>query len=337
VSAADGTGPATADLATQYRAGHEGAVLTERPDVGRLAIGGRDALDLLHRLTTNDINGLAPGAGTAAVFTTPKGRILDLVTLHRTAASLLCLCAAGRAVPLREWIERYTFREDVIVEDLSASHGTLGVYGPRAASVLEPVAGPDLSSLPLHHVREVSVEGQPATIVRSFPLGGDGFLLTTASDQLAALRRRLGATSGGAVPIEPACLEVLRIEAGMPAAGSELREDFNPWEARLQDAISLAKGCYVGQEVIARLHTYKKVSRMLVRLLIAGEAAPQPGDPLQREGEATGIVTSVAAVPGTGRIVALGYVRDEDAVAGTEVLAGTGDVRIRATIEGVAR
>ncbi|HET6278869.1 MAG TPA: glycine cleavage T C-terminal barrel domain-containing protein [Candidatus Polarisedimenticolia bacterium] len=337
MSAADGTGPATADPASQYRAGHEGAVLAERFDVGRLAIGGRDSLDLLHRLTTNDIKGLAPGAGTAAVFTTPKGRILDLVTLHRTAASLLCLCDAGRATPLREWIERYTFREDVAVQDLSATHGTLGVYGPRAASVLEPLAGRDLSSLPLHHVREVSVEDQPVAIVRSFPLGGDGFLLTTANDGLAALRRRLGAASNGALPVDPACLEVLRIEAGMPAAGRELREDFNPWEARLQDAISLAKGCYVGQEVIARLHTYNKVSKMLVRLLIAGEAAPRPGDPLEREGEATGSITSVAAVPGAGRIVALGYVRDEDAVAGTEVLAGTGDSRIRATIEGVAR
>lgn len=337
MSAVDGTGLATADPLTQYRAGHEGAVLVDRPAIGRLAIGGQDALDLLHRLTTNRIKGLAPGAGTATVFTTAKGRILDLVSLHRTADSLLCLCGEGRAKPLREWIERYTFREDVSVEDRTASHGTLGLYGPRAASVLESLAGETAASLPLHHVLEVVLEGQTVAIVRTFPIGGDGFLLTAPGDRLAALRERLIASADGAVSIEPACLDLLRIEAGMPAAGSELREDFNPWEACLHDAISLDKGCYVGQEVIARLHTYKKVSRLLVRLLFAGEAAPIAGAPLEREGETTGVVTSVATVPGSGQVVALGYVRDEDAVAGTEVLAGTEDSRIPATIEGVAR
>jgi folate-binding protein YgfZ len=337
VTAVDGTGVATADPLTQYRAGRERAVLADRTSMGRLAIGGRDALDLLHRLTTNQIKGLTPGSGTATVFTTAKGRILDLVSLHRTAESLLCLCGEGRAAALREWIERYTFREEVTVEDLTASHGTLGLYGPRAASALEPVLGDDGASLPLHHVREVTSGGLPVTVVRTFPIGGEGFLLSAPNDALPALRARLLGTSDEIVPIAPDCLEVLRIEAGMPAAGCELREDFNPWEARLQDAISLDKGCYVGQEVIARLHTYEKVSKLLVRLRFSGKAAPEPGAPLEREGEATGVVTSVATVPGTGQVVALGYVRDEDAVAGTEVLAGTGDSRTPATIEGVAR
>lgn len=337
MSAVDGTGITTADLLTQYRAGHEGTVLADRTAMGRLAIAGKDALDLLHRLTTNDIKGLAPGSGTATVFTTAKGRILDLVSLHSTAGSLLCLCGEGRVPALRDWIERYTFREDVTVRDLSASHGTVGVYGPRAASALAPVAGQDLSSLPLHHVCEVTFEQQPATIVRTFPIGGDGFLLTAGNESLALLRGQIVASSDGVVPIEPVCFDLLRIEAGMPATGSELREDFNPWEACLQDAISLDKGCYVGQEVIARLHTYKKVSKLLVRLHITGTTAPAPGAPLLREGEPTGSVTSVATIPGTGQIVALGYVRDEDAVAGTEVQAGTGDLGISATIEGVAR
>jgi len=337
VSEVSGTGLETVDTLAQYRAGHERAVIAERSGMGRLVIGGADARDLLHRLTTNDVRGLAPGAGIATVFTTAKGRILDLVTLHRTDAALFCLCGEGRAGSLREWIERYTFREDVTVEDLTTSHGTLGVYGPRASSVLGPVLDQDLSQLPLHHVREIPFEGEPATVVRSFPIGGAGFLVTVPNDRILALRRRLGTSSDPAVPIEPECLEVMRIEAGMPASGSELREDFNPWEARLNDAISLDKGCYVGQEVIARLHTYKKISRLLVRLRIDGEAAPGPGAPLYREGEATGVVTSVATVPGSGHVVALGYVRDEDAVAGTEVLVGAGSSRIRATIEGVAR
>jgi folate-binding protein YgfZ len=333
VSGDDGT----ADPVAQYRAGREGAVLADRSAMGRLEIGGRDAFDLLHRLTTGPIKGLAPGEGTSAVFTTAKGRILDLATLHRRGDSLLCLCEAGRAEALRDWIEHYTFREQVTVTDLSSSHGTLGLFGPRAAEVLGPVLGPAAAAVPLHHVEEAESDGAPVAVVRTFPIGGAGFLLTAPREALPALRRRLLEPDRGAVPIGPACLELLRIEAGMPAAGHELSEEYNPWEARLDDAIALDKGCYVGQEVIARLHTYRKVSRLLVRLAVSGEAAPDEGAPLLRGGERTGTVTSVATVPGSGRIVALGYVRDEDAVAGTEVLAGAGDAPIRATIEGVAR
>ena len=129
---------------------------------------------------------------------------------------------------------------------------------------------------------------------------------------------------------------MLRIEAGLPAGGRELNEEHNPWEARLSDAISLEKGCYVGQEVIARLNTYKKVSKFLVRLLVAGNEDPVPGTPLCHQGETIGSVTSSARVPGTGTVLALGYVRDEDAVAGRTIRIGS-STGAEARIEGFAR
>lgn len=195
--------------------------------------------------------------------------------------------------------------------------------------------GDSVSGRLLHHVVEATSEGIKTLVSRTFPLGGDGYSIIAPASGLEPLRGK--ALEAGAIPATDACLEILRLEAGLPAAGRELTEDYNPWEARLQDAVSLDKGCYVGQEVIARLNTYDKVSKLLVRLRFAGAAVPDPGAPLQFEGHVTGTLTSAATIPGSDQVIALGYVKDEDAIAGREVLAGLGESWIPATIEGVAR
>jgi aminomethyltransferase len=333
------------DLPEQYRAGREAAVLLDRPDVTRLLIRGRDALDLLHRLSTNALKALRAGEGAATVFTTNKGRILDLVTLHLVPVGILALCGADRSSVVREWIERYTFREDVQVEELTASHGTLGIHGPRSSETVAALWGPAAGGLPRHHVAEATAGGSQAFVVRTFPIGGDGYLLTAPREALESARREI-LQSDGPRPVEAGadCLEILRIEAGLPAAGRELTEDYNPWEARLQDAISLDKGCYVGQEVIARLNTYQKVSRQLVRIAAGGTTAALArkvvvaGAPIRIGGEDAGLVTSSAGVPGGGdRIVALGYVRHQDAAADRPVEIGRDDRVVPAIIQGVAR
>ncbi len=314
--ASGGGGP---DLILQYRAAHARAILADRSNLGRLAFQGKDSLDLLHRLTTNNIKTLRTGEGIAAVFATPKGRILDLVTFHLTEERLLCLTGAGRAAPIRDWIERYTFREEVHVEDLSASHGTLGLFGATAALTIADLFGEAAAQSPLHAPSVVEAGGSRALLAPTYPLAGGGFHLTAAAEALPAIRERILGGIHGVTEAGEKCLEVLRIEAGRPAAGRELTEEYNPWEARLDDAISLSKGCYVGQEVVARLNTYKKVSKRLVSLAIPGKASPPGGAILARRGETTGLLTSAAAVPGEGRAVGLGYVRDEDARDGVEV------------------
>jgi folate-binding protein YgfZ len=134
------------------------------------------------------------------------------------------------------------------------------------------------------------------------------------------------------------CVEVLRVLAGLPSHPFELNEDHNPWEARLHDAIALDKGCYVGQEVIARLHTYRKVARQLVRIAIAGPV-PEPGAAVHAGDEVIGTVTSAVGIPGgSGRSVALAYVREGDAQAGRSVtIAVRSGGALPGTIEGVAR
>jgi folate-binding protein YgfZ len=323
--------------AAQYRAAREDAVLSDRSDLGRLQIEGSDALDLLHRLTTNDILSLGPWAGTAAAFVTAKGRLIDLVTLHRLQEHLLCITGPGRGAAVAAHIDRYTFREAVRVTDAGRTLGTLAIYGARAHDRVARLFGEAAAGRPLHQPAEVELQGARAVLARWFPLGGEAYHLTADAKALPALRRAILKECGDLPEAGAECVEVLRIEAGLPAAGRELTEDYNPWEARLDDAISLNKGCYVGQEVVARLSTYKKVAKYLVRLSIVG-GVPVPGARLERDGSgAIGTLTSAAAVPGEDRVIALGYVRDEDAAAGGEVTVVDGERRLRAAILGLAR
>ena len=330
--------PPKSDRAAQHQGAVSGAAFAERADLGRLLISGRDAADLLHRLSTNAIKTLKEGQGTATVFTTNKGRIRDLVTLHRLPQGFLAHLAAERVAPLTAWIDQYTFREQVTVEDWSGSHRTASIVGPRAEAVAVRLAGGAAKSLAPHAVTAFDVGPHRAWLARTFPMAGDGWLVTAPAAAWEAVRAAcLSDPSSELIEIEAATLERLRIEAGLPAPGRELTEEYNPWEARLDDAIALDKGCYVGQEVIARLNTYKKVSKYLVRLAIAGDAPPA-GAAVRRGGEPIGAITSAVARHGEpGRSIALGYVRDEDAVAGRDVTIDAPGGTLPATIEGVAR
>jgi len=319
--------------AADFRAAHHDAVLADPFGIAALRLTGKDAVDLLHRLSTNDLKAIREGGGAPTVFTTAKGRIFALATVHRLPGALTLLVATDRAEALRAWIDRYTFREEVQVEDRRVSHATLAVCGPRAASIV--TAGfPQAAGLARHGAAEVELDGVPALLVRTFPLAGDAWLVNVPRAAAEAARARLmAAADGRLVHASPETVEALRVEAGLPLSGRELTEEHNPWEARLDEAISLSKGCYVGQEVIARLNTYRKVARLLVRLESEGTSAaaavaePVPfpeGAPVSAEGESIGVVTSSVVLPeGESRVLALAYVRDEDAVPGKKVMVAT--------------
>ena len=159
---------------------------------------------------------------------------------------------------------------------------------------------------------------------RSDFLGTSSFDIAVDAEHKERLKTIL--TDRGAVPVGVDAVEAVRIERGIPAFGKDLTEDYNPHEANLVHHVSFSKGCYIGQEVIARLQTYKKVSKYLVGLRWEGEG-PAPGSFLAHDGRRMGIVTSAARLPHTGGNVGLGYVRkafveDGKAVvdeAGTEI------------------
>ena len=250
------------DGMTPYHAAKRAAVVADVSDRGLLRMVGEDALDLLHRLSTQDLLTLQPSEGAATVLTTSKGRILDVLVVQRRADSLRLHVSPGNQPRVLEWLDAYTILEDSEASDVTGEHGQLLVFGPVAGEVVTTAASdPALGSLDLFHHRDVRLGGTDVTITKAEAPAGGGFHVAAPRGELASARQAL--IDAGAVPVDGGMFEVLRVEAGLPAFGSELDERWNPHEAGLERHISYTKGCYIGQEVIARLDAYDKVQREL--------------------------------------------------------------------------
>ena len=300
----------------EYAAATQGVGVIDRSHTGRLKASGDDALDLLNRLSTNKLDDLAIDAVMGAVLTTNKGRIIDLLFALRQADYLLILTAPETRRRVADWIDFYTFVEDVTIEDATDDTAMFSLMGDSAADAL-----PSLADLPPYGSAVLDVDGVAALALRTDFAGARAYdLIAPASD---AQRLWNGLTDRGATPVGYAAWELLRIERGIPMQGRELTEDYNPLEANLWDFISFNKGCYIGQEVVARLNAYDKVQRHLARLSWEDGDCPAQGDALYADGRRIGALTSVAP-PECGRSVGLGYVRKAHAEPGVRLQTDAG-------------
>ena len=300
----------------EYRAVREGVALSDRSSYGRLKIRGKDALDLLNRLSSNKVIDLPQGEGASTVLTTNKGRIIDLLLVINMGDELLVITSPQTPTKVIEWLDLYTFGEDITVEDITEETALLSLMGPGAVDIL----GTDFSTLPLYGIGQVSIQDVLLSIMRTDTLGTISYdLLTTASQSQKVWDALVQA---GAVAVGEEALEMIRVEQGVPRYGREMGEEFNPLEAGLNSSISYDKGCYIGQEVVLRLNTYKKVQKHLMGIVFK-EGKPETATHLEVEGKDVGSLTSVVDSPLLGHALALGYVRSSFAEAGQEV-----DVRI---------
>jgi folate-binding protein YgfZ len=266
-------------------------------------VRGKDRLDFLHRLSTNEIQGLRPGEGTFTVLLNTKGRVLDLVHALEDGSELQLVTSPEAGGKIGAWLDGYIFREEVTLEAAGVLP-CLGLYGPASEAILEKTAGGKWETLPLAHHRSIKIAGSPARAARTLPLGGGGYLLMgDPGTHLVAWWEDL--VAAGAVPAGSDALESLRVATGVPAWGKELTEDYNPWEAGLDAAVSLTKGCYLGQEIVARLHNYRKVQRRLAGIRLEGPPPPERSS-VFAGGEEIGFITSAATSPFSGGSVALG-------------------------------
>jgi hypothetical protein len=311
------------DPKAEYMAATQGVALLDRSANSRFRVSGKDALDLLNRLTSNKVNPLPPGSGAGTLLTTNKGRVIDLLHLFATEQGLLMLASPGAQQRVAEWIDAYTFLEEVSLEDATEGTAQIGLLGPGAEGLLRRITGEAPPHLERYGSAGVALAGGQALLLRSDPLNTPGYDLVAPGSQAVALWGALA--QAGATPMGETTYDLLRIEAGIPRHGWEVSEEVNPWEVALEEYIHFAKGCYIGQEVVLRLKTYDKVQRRLVRLAFSGPGA-QVGAKL-RKGEAeAGRLTSVAVHPLTGEQLGLGLVRAALASVGTELnVAGAGE------------
>jgi folate-binding protein YgfZ len=302
---------ATVDALTPaYEALTQGCGLVDRSETGKLLITGPQAAEFLDGQVSNDIAGLEEGHGRYAALLTTKGRMLaDLRVLHRPDGFLL-LCERVTLQAVFDQVRRGLIGWDAALEKRTLQLGLLSLAGPRADAVAQaaglPLPGPDEHDLTGPVVRtDVGLDVLP---------DADGTAATIAALQ-----------AHGAVLVPEAAAEIVRVEHGRPRYGVDLDETVMPEEAGIVDrAVSFTKGCYVGQETVARLHWKGKPNRHLRGLRLDGPAAP--GDPVMAGDREVGRLGSVVASPRLGSL-ALAVVRREVA-PGDRVTAGTAPAEI---------
>lgn len=300
------------------RALREAAGVADRADAGRLFISGADALDLLNRLTTNKLEELPEGSAMATVITNGDGRVVDLLALGALDGGMWCLTSPGYAQTVIDWLDLYTFAEEITVEDRSATTFQLTLAGPTASSVLASFAG-----LALDEIVRREIAGASVVVWRRLAGGADGYeVIGDAGDRDAVLAALVGA---GVPEVSTDAWEGFRVANGMPAIDAEFGLFNNPLEARLLGAISETKGCYTGQEVIARLQTYDKVQRTLMSVEL--DAPVEVGTALEADGKRVGALTSVVSTDDGVRGLAL--VASRAAIAGATLTAGDANAVLR--------
>jgi len=326
------------NIKMEYLAAKGTVALIDRSHRGRLRVTGAKRFDLLNRLTTNDLRDIPPGGGARTAMLTAKGRIIDDLLLYAREDSFILVTSPGNGVRVREAIEKLRFRDDVTVEDETRGTAMIALVGPQSAHLLEAVApAAARAGLALHHSVETQVSGARLLAARIDDLGGHGYHLISGAAEAPAIWSALLARGGpyGASPCGEEAWEMLRIEGGIPRFGRELTQEHNPLEARLDASINWKKGCYVGQEVVARLDSRQKISKLLVGLWLEPGPVPEAGSPIEaadRPGSPIGSLTSVAPSLDFRRVIGLGYVRTDHAAPGSRVVVASPDDRVPAEV-----
>jgi tRNA-modifying protein YgfZ len=299
-----------APASSDYRSATEACGLLDRSERGKLALTGADAKTFLQGQVTNDVESLSPGQGCYAAFLTPKGKMLGDLRILDAGDEILLDTERMALQELFNMIRRFSIGFDVELHKRTLERGLLSLLGPESEAVAAVGLGePEHSHVP------VDVGGVEARAIRT-DLGVD--LLCDAGD-VDGLRAALA--DAGVVPVSEAVAECLRVERGRPRYGVDLDDTVIPQEAGLNDrAVSFTKGCYVGQETVARLHYRGKPNRQLRGLRLTDAAST--GDELTFEGRTVGRLGSVAVSPRYGPI-ALALVRRE-APVGSVVAVGDG-------------
>lgn len=319
-----------------------------RSDVGiadvsyrcRYRLTGNDRATFLQRIVSNDVEGLSSGQGIYALLLTHRGKIIADLSISVLADSISVDTAPETAGSLFNELDKYIIADDVELADVTMETGAIGVHGPKAPALLGTVLEMEgLAGLPerSHLCRDADTRFKHAIIcVRTDSTGECGYTVYTAAETLPALWEALMAEGKGfgVQPVGWNALEALRIEAGIPRYGTELTDSVIPLEAELEHAINFEKGCYIGQEIVARMKYRGHPNRLLRGIELDVDWPPERceefffGTKVFSGEKEVGWVTSAAFAPTLKKSVALGYVRTAVTEAGSRVELETPDGRI---------
>lgn len=294
------------DPSAEYHTARSGAALFDLTGWSQVELTGRDRAKFLHNFCTNDIRSLAVGTACEAFITNVQGKVLGHVFVIAGPGALTLIAVPGSAGPIIKHLSRYQISEDVTFTDLTTDRTLLLIAGPEAASVLEAAGVPADKQLP-----EAVANSEVAAVIRTGFLGVPGYFVVCKGAGAESWRTRL--IAAGAMPAGTAAFEALRIEAGFPLYGIDITDANLAQEVgRTAQAICFSKGCYLGQEPIARIDALGHVNQQLRGLRLETGPLPQAGDEIRTaedEPRKIGQITSAAFSFSTQAPVALGYLK----------------------------
>ncbi|MBF2063012.1 MAG: folate-binding protein YgfZ [Calothrix sp. C42_A2020_038] len=284
---------------------------------GRIKVSGDDRLRFLHNQSTNDFQSLKPGQGCDTVFVTSTARTIDLATAYVQDDAVLLIVSPNRREFILQWLDKYIFFADKVeLTDVTDETATFCLIGPESHAVVEKLVNDKLQNQPYAHHQLYNISSIQTRIAVGSGLALPGYTLIFPATHKATLTNIL--VEMGAVEMSQTAWETLRIIQGRPYPEKELTDDYNPLEVGLWQTVSFNKGCYIGQETIARLNTYKGVKIYLWGIKL--DSYVKPGTTIYLGEEKVGALTSIAET--TDGFFGLGYIRSKIGGVGLNVTVG---------------
>jgi aminomethyltransferase len=302
-----------------YDALRERAAWIDLTGRGNIRASGEDRARLLHSMTTNNIQGLVPGSGCYVFFLTAQGRILADANIFAMPDYLLIDTEPETRKRVFDHLEKFIIADDVVLHDFTDDYSTLSIEGPLSGEILKGL------NVPAAHLPCAIVEWHHCEIAHVGYTGQPGYSAFIPNEHKAEIVQKL--TAAGVIQADRAAAEVVRIENGKPRYGVDITETSLPQETQQMHAVHPSKGCYIGQEIVERIRTQARVTKLLISLDIETSEPPQAGTKIEADGKEMGTITSAAYSPARGKVAAIGILRNKARGSGLTVAGATATVR----------
>lgn len=291
-----------------------GVGIYNRSESAVLHLKGKDVLDFLQRISTNDVLNIEPYNYVTTLFTNEKGRLIDRTVLVRLEDDYFLVGSKKNDNILYRWLNKYIITEDVQSVNKTGEYLILDVIGPQAESYLTLICGREIDELDNHKLHKIIIDDHTSYLLKKSAGSGENlyWIICEAENQNSLLNYLLSHKSVfDLAMIGEKAFDYYRVINKVPKKPNEINDNFNPHETGLIHEVSFTKGCYIGQEVITRLDTYDKVQKNIKKVRIESiEETETPVEFLNQDNDVVGILTTLVKAEENNHFEGLAFVRN---------------------------